>query len=66
VLPAPEQIIEQVAADNGGVVLMHDSDRDEHHRAYVIELTARLLKLADKRNLDVIPLGALLSRVSTH
>ena len=65
-LPQLQQIIDQVAVGNGGIVLMHDSDRDDHHRAYVIELTTKLLELADKRNLDVIPLGALLSRASTH
>ena len=65
-LPQPQQSIDQVVVGNGGIVLMHDSDRDDHHRAYVIELTTKLLELADKRNLDVIPLGALLSRASTH
>jgi len=65
-LPEPEQIIELVAAAGGGVVLMHDSDRDEHRSAYVIDLTTKLLDLADNTNLSIIPLGALLHRTSNH
>jgi len=47
VLPAPESVVEQVRRDGGGVVLMHDFDRDPATRAvrhaHVLRTTELLL-----------------------
>lgn len=64
VLPDPQSIVEQVQRDGGGVVLMHDFDRDpatrEERSAYVLTVTRLLLELAQREGLTVRTYGELL------
>jgi peptidoglycan/xylan/chitin deacetylase (PgdA/CDA1 family) len=46
VLPAPQRIVESVLASGGGVVLLHDRDRDDLARMDYVETVTRLLLLA--------------------
>lgn len=59
----PADVVEQVDALSGGIVLMHDSHdfctddacvSDESHAEYVLDLTHRLLDLAERRSLRVV------------
>jgi peptidoglycan/xylan/chitin deacetylase (PgdA/CDA1 family) len=63
-LPDPERILRRVREECGGVVLLHDSDRqtpDAQTRArFVIEMTERLLLVARESGLVVRTLGDLL------
>lgn len=67
-LPDAERVVARVERDNGGVVLMHDLDRQgasgSAREAYTLELTRRLLAVARERSLNLITLGQLLDRVS--
>lgn len=60
-LPAPEDVVAEVRASGGAVVLMHDIDRDAARDAYVLELTERLLEMARAEGLRVMTLGELRS-----
>jgi peptidoglycan/xylan/chitin deacetylase (PgdA/CDA1 family) len=64
VLPTPQTIVEAVRRDGGGVVLMHDFDRDppndEPRETFVLELTEQLLKAARGEGWRVCRLGELL------
>lgn len=66
-LPEPPSAAEVVAAVDragGGVVLMHDFDRDPpepRRERFVVDLTAGLLDLAERRNWTVATLGQVLS-----
>lgn len=64
-LPDPGRVVAQVEADGGGVVLLHDfereADRDERH-AFVLEATRRLLEMAERRGLRVVTMGDLWRR----
>jgi peptidoglycan/xylan/chitin deacetylase (PgdA/CDA1 family) len=59
-LPDAERIVDRVRRARGGVVLMHDFDREEERAAYVLALTERLLRLARDEGLLVVPLGGVL------
>ena len=59
-LPEPADVARAIAAEGGGVVLMHDSARSARRCEFVVELTQRLLDAAREAELRVIPLGALL------
>jgi hypothetical protein len=63
-LPDPASVEEQVRRDGGGVVLVHDFDRNpataQVRSRYVLDLTTRLLQLADQEGFAVRPLGELL------
>lgn len=63
-LPKMEAVVESVRRAGGGVVLMHDFDRAGGDRAerrvFVIELTRRLLDLADVEGMSVVRQGDLL------
>jgi len=57
-----DQVLRTVVDRCGGVVLMHDFDRDPGHHAredYVLDLTAALLDAAAGRGLEVMTLGRL-------
>lgn len=62
-LPRAEQVVEAVVRDGGGVVLMHDFDREgiaAGQRAdYVIEVTEGLLAAARQSGLRVMTVGEL-------
>jgi peptidoglycan-N-acetylglucosamine deacetylase len=61
--PAPAGVVDAVMADGGGVVLMHDFDRDPPEPARVdriLELTAGLIEAARDRGLAIRTAGELL------
>ncbi len=64
VLPTAQSVVERVRRDGGGVVLMHDFDRDPASRAarhaHVLDTTAQLLELARVEALPPCTLGRLL------
>lgn len=63
-LPAPEAIAQRVVADGGGVVLLHDFDRENASAAsraeYVVSCTERLLDAARRAGLRVCTFGELM------
>jgi peptidoglycan/xylan/chitin deacetylase (PgdA/CDA1 family) len=60
-LPPAEQVVTGVRKRGGGVVLMHDNDRDPERAMYVLDLTERLLWVARDEGLSVVTLGDLLA-----
>ncbi len=55
-LPDMDGIVESVERDEGGVVLMHSFDRDDdpdNREVYVLELTERLLAMAQSKGLRI-------------
>ena len=61
--PRMEPVLAAVERGGGGVVLMHDFDRDPpepERERFVLELTAALLDLADRRRWTVATLGQVL------
>lgn len=54
-----EEVLNQVRIEGGGVVLMHDLDRPARpeHEKFVLDLTRRLLDLADKEGFRICKLG---------
>ena len=62
-LPDPGICIERARRSGGGVILLHDFDRDAGSRQeYVLRTTEGMLKLAKDEGLTVLPLGELLRR----
>ncbi len=61
-LPPPQTVVDAIDADRGGVVLLHDLDRSAPRRDFVLDVTERLLALAERRDLAVIGLGELMAR----
>ena len=63
-LPEPESVVERVRRAGGGVVLMHDFDREgidrEERAAFVLRTTELLLEMAKKDGLRVCTLGEVL------
>lgn len=70
-LPRAGDVIDRVMRDGGGVVLLHDFDREGDDRysreraEYVLEVTEGLLAGAKQRSLPVVTLGALLASRGT-
>jgi peptidoglycan-N-acetylglucosamine deacetylase len=60
-LPQPHEIVDRLEREGGGVVLMHDLDRDADRNAFVLETTKRLLELARRKSFKVVRLGELLT-----
>jgi peptidoglycan/xylan/chitin deacetylase (PgdA/CDA1 family) len=58
--PDAEAFAETVARAGGGVVLMHDFDRESDRGDYVVEVTAQLIRAAHRSGLRIMPLGELL------
>lgn len=63
-IPDPSSVVNRVRRARGGVVLMHDFDRETNdandRRQFVLETTDRLLRLAKSESLNVMTLGHLL------
>jgi len=63
-LPQSDEVVKQVKSAGGGVVLLHDFDRQGNQAAeradFVLETTAALLEAALVENWNVQPLGRLL------
>ena len=60
-LPAPDTLVEAVRRAGGGVVLMHDFDREAERRGFVLSATERLLAMARQQGLSVHAYGELAS-----
>ena len=58
-LPQPEDVVDAVTRDGGGVVLMHSHDSGEHRERYVLELTERLLQAAAHHGWQVCTMSRL-------
>jgi peptidoglycan/xylan/chitin deacetylase (PgdA/CDA1 family) len=60
-----EDVLSEIEARGGGVVLMHDFDNYETpaggrpHKEHVLELTRQILEMADKRKYRIVTLGEL-------
>ncbi|MEW6252352.1 MAG: hypothetical protein AB1716_17070, partial [Planctomycetota bacterium] len=67
-LPDPAAVVERVRRAGGGVVLMHDFDRDPPNdvprAAFVLRLTELLLQAAGREGWRVRPLGEILDEGS--
>jgi peptidoglycan/xylan/chitin deacetylase (PgdA/CDA1 family) len=59
-LPRQHDVVEHVVRSGGGVVLMHDFDREPERGEYVTTLTARLLDAAERHGLSPAALGDVL------
>lgn len=59
-LPSVESVVDAVERDGGGVVLMHDFDREPERHAYVLALTEALLTMARRKGLRVMTMSELL------
>ncbi|MBI1849672.1 MAG: polysaccharide deacetylase family protein [Planctomycetes bacterium] len=55
--PSPQQAIDQLKRDGGGVVLLHDFDRSPKRAAFVLQTTELLLRTAKREGLMVRRLG---------
>lgn len=61
-----ESILAQIRADNGGVVLAHDFDRNPNpaggmsHAEYIIDLTERIIDFAEENGYRIMRLGEVL------
>ncbi len=58
-LPAPDDVVEGVRRDGGGIVLLHDFDREADRRRFVLSATEQLLVMARQRGLSVRAYGEL-------
>jgi peptidoglycan-N-acetylglucosamine deacetylase len=61
-IPSVAEVVEQVRRDCGGIVLMHDLDRDKKRNEFVLELTDALLDLATKQSLKLARIRELVNR----
>jgi hypothetical protein len=52
--------VERVRRDGGGIVLMHDFDREARRIEFMLETTEKLLTLARMENWNVRTYGSLL------
>lgn len=63
-LPDPRAIADRLAADGGGVVLLHSHDRGEERQRYVLAVTECLLQVAHKNGLRVCTMSEMLNDAS--
>lgn len=55
-MPSPGSVIDNLRRDGGGIVLMHDLDREKERNDFMLELTATLLHVARKESFRVATL----------
>lgn len=61
-----DDVVDKIRRSNGGVVLMHDHDRRHDtymYEQYVIELTGKLINMANANNLKIMKLGDVLQGI---
>ncbi len=58
---APDALEAELCLAGGGVVLLHDFDREPERAEYVLRVTRRLLELARREGLRIVPVGELLA-----
>ncbi len=59
-MPCAERVAMRILDAGGGVVLMHSRHKEEKRRAYVLDLTERLLQGAQERGISVCPISEIL------
>jgi peptidoglycan/xylan/chitin deacetylase (PgdA/CDA1 family) len=59
VLPSPNDVVERVMREGGGIVLLHDIDRSEERDEFVLDTSARLIKAARREGLKISTLAEL-------
>jgi hypothetical protein len=59
VLPSASEVADRVRRGRGGIVLMHDLDRAQARNAFVLEVTTKLLDVAEREGFQIIPVGEL-------
>lgn len=65
-----DDVLEEIAAQGGGVILLHDSDRAPDpdkgmsHADYVLALTAQIIEFAEEHGYRVMRLGDVLGKVA--
>jgi peptidoglycan/xylan/chitin deacetylase (PgdA/CDA1 family) len=52
-LPRPQEVVEHVVREGGGIVLMHDLDRSPERNGFVLETTSKLLRAAETESITV-------------
>jgi peptidoglycan-N-acetylglucosamine deacetylase len=52
-LPQPQEVVEHVVREGGGIVLMHDLDRSPERNCFVLETTSLLLRTAETESITV-------------
>lgn len=71
-LPRPAETIDAVMRDGGGIVLMHDFDRERDpaynaaRAEYVLEVTEGLIAAARRRGISIVTLGEMLGTHKAH
>lgn len=58
-----DDILKEVAENNGGIILMHDADRPKRtseYEAFVVALSQRLIILAREQKMQIKTLGEIL------
>ena len=60
-LPPVSRVVEQVRSAGGGVLLMHDFDREPDRERFVLETTEALLQLAAREGFRVMTVSELFS-----
>jgi len=60
--PPIERTLDAARSERGGVILMHDrKGNDDRHRSYLLEMTERLLQLAQNEGIAIKRFGELFS-----
>jgi hypothetical protein len=66
VLPDLKSITDKLLESQGGVILLHDFDRERGDRAeFVLEITERVLTVAEREGLTVMKLGDILRNLQS-
>jgi peptidoglycan/xylan/chitin deacetylase (PgdA/CDA1 family) len=58
-LPQPNQVVDRLVRDGGGIILMHDLDRSKDRNNFVLETTALLLNAAEREAFNIKRLSEL-------
>ena len=65
-LPSPDDVVERIRRTGGGVVLLHDCERSDERKRFVLECTERLLDTAAREHWTIRSLGELTSEPLSH
>jgi peptidoglycan/xylan/chitin deacetylase (PgdA/CDA1 family) len=63
-LPRADEVVERLRASHGGVVLLHDFDRDPSRAGWALDVTRRILEMAKAEGLRIVTLGELLEEMA--
>ena len=60
------EIVSEVVANNGGIILMHDVDRPnrtEEYEDFVIAVTLKLINIAKQKKWQIKTIGTLMNEI---